>query len=58
MLMLLKRGERKNINVIFTTSAGYCPLFGTLPCADDQDWPKQSPLYGFTVEILWKEQKF
>lgn len=40
------------------TFAGYFPLFGTLPCADDQDWPKQSPLYGFTVEILWKEQKF
>lgn len=38
--------------------AGYCPLFGTLPGADDKDWPKQSPLYGFTLEILREEQKF
>jgi len=37
MLMLEKRGESKNINVTFMTFAGYCPLFGTLPCADDQD---------------------
>lgn len=58
MPMLYKRGHSKNVNVIFMTFAGYFPLFGTLSCADDQDWPKQSPLYGFTVEILWKEQKF
>lgn len=37
VIMLQKTGKSKSVTVIFLMSAGYCPIFGTLPGADDQD---------------------
>lgn len=37
VIMLQKTGKSKSVTVIFLMSPGYCPIFGTLPGADDQD---------------------